>query len=542
MTEVSDVPAPAAARASAPADAEVVARGGSRARRGVSVALVVTALFAAYGAFRLLRDIGHSFTPGGDLGFIELGVLHAVHGGTALGVYSRFGWFHPGPSLYYVLAPPYVLSGESSRSVFLGAWLVNLGAALGAVAIVRARGGELLARVCAGALFLYFSADYYRMINPWNPRMLAVPMFLFVVSIAATADGSTWSFVCALTTASYLVQVHLGTAPLLLAFLFAGALAWWLRRRHAETRDDLGRPAIVAGGLLALFWAGPVYQQLTGRQGNLHAIASFYLHPPKSAGATGHSLHDSFRIISDVATRLPLGDVHDVAWHTDRAWMLTGVFVLGVLAAVLAYRRSPFVAALAATTPIGLAVSVVAATRVVGDEFPYLFYWTQALPLPAVIASVWLLLHAARRLGPQPATDRAVAIATAVALVFIAGLTALQISHRRTTSSGDLNSGRAAVHRIEREVGSKRTPFEVRFSSLSSEREGMTVQIEKDGYRYRLAEPLHLYNGNAPNAVPARFFDVRPPNAGPPTDATYRSIGGDAKLQVYERVPASNGG
>ena len=50
-----------------------------------------------------------------------------------IGLYSRDGWSHPGPLLYYTLALPYRLTGGNPAGLLVGALAVN-GAAVGGMA------------------------------------------------------------------------------------------------------------------------------------------------------------------------------------------------------------------------------------------------------------------------------------------------------------------------------------------------------------------------------------------------------------------------
>ena len=139
------------------------------------VALAIVAALVGFGAIKLVRPLGQTFTSSGDVAWIELGVRKAVRAQAQVGVYSRFGWSHPGPALLYTLAPWYWLSGESSRSLFLGAWIINGACAIAVVVIVRARAGELAARLMAGVLLWYLLiAGFTHLIDPWNVKVLAL--------------------------------------------------------------------------------------------------------------------------------------------------------------------------------------------------------------------------------------------------------------------------------------------------------------------------------------------------------------------------------
>ena len=49
-----------------------------------------------------------------------------IRGLQAVGAYSRFGWHHPGPALFYLLAPFYLLGGSTEVALSAGAISINL--------------------------------------------------------------------------------------------------------------------------------------------------------------------------------------------------------------------------------------------------------------------------------------------------------------------------------------------------------------------------------------------------------------------------------
>ena len=167
--------------------------------RGVPLALVLVGAVVVLGVGKLLRSLGQTFTSSGDVAFIELGVRRAVELDQQLGVYSRFGWHHPGPALLYALAPAYWLSGSSSRALFVGAWLVNGVCLLLTLVLVRARAGELAARLMAAvALLFLLVGGFAHMINPWNVVILAITIFLAVWAGGGRL-GFRWLLIVALS-------------------------------------------------------------------------------------------------------------------------------------------------------------------------------------------------------------------------------------------------------------------------------------------------------------------------------------------------------
>jgi hypothetical protein len=51
-------------------------------------------------------------------------------GALLVGPYSRFGWHHPGPLYFYLLAPWYWMSGLHTAGMQAGAFAINFSAVL----------------------------------------------------------------------------------------------------------------------------------------------------------------------------------------------------------------------------------------------------------------------------------------------------------------------------------------------------------------------------------------------------------------------------
>jgi hypothetical protein len=515
-----------------------------------SLAAISVALVIGFGIVKLARPLGRPFTTFGDIAYIELGVRQALHHGNAVGVYSRFGWHHPGPALFYVMAPWYWMSGDSSRSLFLSAWLINGASALAAIWIVRVRADELAARLTTIVLFasmLIFGFRHF--IDPWNPKLLALPMLLLMVSSAATYSGSAWAFVVALLTASYLVQTHLGTFPVSVVLLLFGAFGFarrWSSRSAGALRSSRRAPLMVAIGLLTLMWIAPVVQEVTNHNGNLSQIVSFYTHPPPNE-ARSHPLSSSFVVVSSQSTVVPLGTPKDTNGHRSRLLTAGGLAALGLVAAAVARRRAPFVAALGLTTTIGLAVAVLAATRVVGPQDTYLFYWTETLPFPAVVAGAWLVLDRTRSAAERRSTrDTAaarpphglvVSVVSAVAVVVLVGCVLRSVAHASATSIGDGPRARIITARIERELGDKRRPFTLHDEVPKlSDPGALAVQLDKDGYHFHLDPTVNLYRGNITGPVAGPTFVIRASAPAAVTGLGERFVATVGKIDVVERT------
>lgn len=463
---------------------------GRTAHRGVPLSVLALAIPVAVMVVRLLMALPRPFISGGDAGFIELGVMKALRGEATLGPYSRFGWFHPGPALYYLFAPLYALAGSRSRALFLDAWLLNGVCALGVVILVRRRLGEVTARVASALVGLWMVAfGLAEFLNPWNPSLLALPLLLMLFLAADAAAGSVWSLVLAFLVGSYLVQTHLAVLPLAAVVLGVALAAWgqrarWRLKVHA-------RPLLIGVVATTVLWAGPVVQQLTDPPGNLWEIASFFRDPPEAAGTGGHGIGAAAGAVTGHVTVMPFGRPADQTLDAGRLALAAGVAVLGVGFAILARRRCRFLACLAAFTPLSLVIAIAETTRVVNDLLPYLFYWTAPLLLPALVAaSAWFCTRFSNAgAGCRIEARRVAGVVTGVAVVFAAVITTRAAIRQPTATFYASPDAVPAAKLIERRVGPSTRVFTMQADG-HFEVAAVFLQLERDGYRFRAMPPF----------------------------------------------------
>jgi hypothetical protein len=383
---------------------------------------------AVIGAVRLVMAAQRSFDFFGDEAILESAVRHV--GRQLVGPYSRFGFHQPGPAYYYLQAPFYRLPGASAAALFLGAYCINLGAALGSVVVVRRFLGEPVARwaaVVVGALLLCLTP---RLVNdPWNPYVLALPVLLALL-LAAAGTRSPAAAGGAVVVGSFVVQTHVAAAATLGAVFATAAVvaaAHHLKVRRASPTEappprsaSTRRWAAPAGTalLLALLWAPPLIEQATRSPGNLTTLARFFRspHPQLDRGIDHGADHTAGQVAAQM-TVLPFG--HDrEAKPADAVKVLLALIGMAAGAGVAVAgwrRRQTVIASLGAISVIGPLVAVWSGTRIVGEVFPYLLLWTSPLLLPGAIgAGAWLVPP--RRLGRALAGTAAVVVGLSLTL------------------------------------------------------------------------------------------------------------------------------
>ncbi|HEX6492535.1 MAG TPA: hypothetical protein VF112_03430, partial [Candidatus Dormibacteraeota bacterium] len=394
---------------------------------GVLLAAAVVALPLAWAAAAL--GASHpDVVVGDDRGLAELALMRATHHAQLLGPYSRFGWHHPGPSWFYLLALPYLVTGTATYGMYLGTLLLQGAAAAWTVLAVRRHGGAALCLATALVLLLYLRAlDPQLLRFPWNPLATMLPMTLLLVLCARAAAGSVPALAGALLAGSFLAQTHVSTAPVALAVVAVAAAALLVRTglpwRHLPA-SRAGRGLTVAA-LVALvaMWAPPVIDELTGHPGNLSELVRFLrcgCNPP-------HPLHEALSAAAQMLAGLVHGNLPVVAGIDPgfgrRRLLVLGGFTIAAVALCAAgrLRGDRFAEATGGLLVVALAVAVWSFTRIAGPIEGYLVIWVTAFA--AVLAIGWASLltgalpAAARRLAPRPRLGAAAALAVPVAVV-----------------------------------------------------------------------------------------------------------------------------
>jgi hypothetical protein len=358
-----------------------------------------------------------STAPASDFALLELSTGEALHGRQLVGPYSRFGWRHPGPAYFYLLAPLHGASGGSSASLPVTVLLVNWAALLGMVAGLRRWAAPIAPIV---ALPLVVAYGFYLgpgfLYNIWNPAVTILPLGLFLILCAGVASGTTAAVPIVAALGSFLVQTHVGYAPCVAtATLAAGAL--WLR--HGPRAGDAPMvprlPIVLTIATLVALWTPPLVEEVTRDPGNVTLVLRFF-----GGGADGHGWGEALAVV-----------VREIAWPWSgvlfgtRPWyapyqplegwrqVVAGALAVGQIGLLafwsLRLREQPFFRALAAVCLACTIVAVLAVTRVAGEIRPYVTAWISMVGLMGSLAAIGPLL-ASRRLSLRIDRDRAAAI------------------------------------------------------------------------------------------------------------------------------------
>jgi hypothetical protein len=420
---------------------------GSSERRIGWLAYAVTGLPLLIIFVRYLVSGGQVFLSD-DLALIDLHTRQALHWAQQLGPFDHFGWNHPGPALFYLLATMARVLGSGAKAEFVGAIAINAVAASWVVRTVRRQAGSWVALWAGiGVGVLLFSISFTSpgdltysegaagaISSPWNPLVVILPTLLVAVLCADAVCGAPRSLLWAAVVGSFCVQTDIGTTPVVVVFLvlasaMLAAVALRARRGH-RTRSEVapgsastptragtarGRAWLVVGVLaLVVIWIPPVIQQFTNHPGNITLIARFFFasHPTHdlSTGLWSVVAVNSVLLYGTSIVFAPAVPLGTPLAHAGMVLVITVLIVVAALA-LNASRRHRFGAALAAASLVGFVVGIASATRVVGPVWGYLMLWELGLPLLALfsLGTAVSTLVASHRvpatLGPPAASD-----------------------------------------------------------------------------------------------------------------------------------------
>jgi hypothetical protein len=372
------------------------------------LALVLLPLVVS--AFYLWFSVGSSYRPNTDWAIFELRARDVFDHGVFVGAYSRYGWNHPGPLLFYVLAVPYKLMGSRSISMHITALLVN-GATLATITWLAFRRGRLpmvvAVLVPVSLLTHSLGADILR--NPWNPYLPILPLLLLLLLCWSVAVGDLRMLPIAIGVASFAIQSHVGLALVSVAFLglaLVGIVIRGFRTDAARRRAFWTRVAKVvaaSAGVFAVLWLPVFYGTVVQQDGNLDKLVGFFTAPHQyTAGFTKGvqvlGLQWGPRPEWIVGPR----GLQVIGNQTiEPQWYLAFGLVFAAGATFVAYRRRSFETLwLAGFLAFGIVAAIVSVSKVVDILYPYLTRWTWVFGATLgilVLRGAWLAVPVERR-------------------------------------------------------------------------------------------------------------------------------------------------
>lgn len=220
----------------------------------------------------------------GDLAVLELHTLKAAQLEQLQGPYSRFKVHHPGPALFYWLAPFYELGGRRFGALAFGMLVLNSAALVLFLLVPWKLGGRaalILATPAAALLFLH--AGPHVLWSIWNPEAGILPLAAGVAAAFAVAAGRPHFLAPGLVFSSFAAQCHvLFVLPAAGTWLAALAVAVWRYRRAAIPL----RAFLIAAPVMVLLWLPVAIEEWRGDPGNLSLLLYLRSDPGRHALGT----------------------------------------------------------------------------------------------------------------------------------------------------------------------------------------------------------------------------------------------------------------
>jgi hypothetical protein len=366
-------------------------RDGIRWRPDATTVVVVLAAVVA-ASFALVHTARRDWMPVGDEALMYLRAMDVGSAHTPLvGPYSRFGWYHPGPSMYFLFAAAIRALAGSPSGLLVATLVCSLSSAACIVGLAARRAGMTAALVLASftAILCLGLGDW--LIDPWNPYFDVMPFAAFLVAAWFAADGDVVAARIACVAGSVAAQAHLGAVPPVALIGGAAIVLAFLRRPHGL---DLRNSAWNAA-LLGLLWALPAVEEVSSHRGNLTNIVRFFATTEKEpiVGWLSGVRMSAYLLLpwGPWTGRAVWGLIGNVP--PAPAWQVAMMFALLAGGAALALRaRDVSMLRLMALLAVATGACVVAAAEVRGVPFFYLFLWTR--PVAMMLAAAPLLVLA----------------------------------------------------------------------------------------------------------------------------------------------------
>lgn len=345
-------------------------------------------LIVGHAVFVLTRTYG----TGGDWAFIELRTSDVLSTHPPLtGAWSRYGWNHPGPLMYWLLALPYTVFG-GWRGLWMGAMLLNVAAIVVSAWLLAPHRQALSMVFPLAALWAVASGTPHLFTDPWNASLVVVPVVAMVAATTVVLLDDRRGLAVAAVLFVAAAQTHaaygLLLLPMMLTVLVVGVRRWW-------------RFTLVWLGVGALLCVPILIDTLVHWPGNLYESLRFTMtsdEPARGVVEAVRVIGRATSLSSLTQPRLPsfLSIVDRPPWG-----VLPGAALLAAGGAWLVAHRRRWLAERAALTSVSLVwlggLIMVARTR--GPLLIWLTSWVAAAcaitwVLVGVVAARWALARA----------------------------------------------------------------------------------------------------------------------------------------------------
>jgi hypothetical protein len=377
--------------------------GQRRSLRAAAIAIAIIALLPVIAV--LLQRWGRPYFPVSDSAILDLRIrdVWAFSSNTPLtGVYSRFGWNHPGPLMYYLLAAFSGVTGGQAWATLVGNALLQ-GVAIVWIARLSWKSGGLrwMLPWMAVVTLSYVASSPAILQDVWNPNV-SFPFFvLFLLQSWLVGLGHSQHLIGLAFVATFLVQTDVGFA---LPILIVGG---WALVRLTISEHTSGRTpwhwALWRGPLIviAVLWFVPVVLDTALHfPGNLVHIVQFFAGLDRGPEPSALGLHGALGYLATEFKWIPpwLGGhdpIHVLTGLTSQssaAWLVLPVVLIGTAWGLARWRRQSELRLMAELLAVTLFAGVITLTEVRGPPIAYLFYWRINIGAACAVLGLYIVV------------------------------------------------------------------------------------------------------------------------------------------------------
>lgn len=474
------------------------------------VALVPAFPHASYLANRTVPR----FSMFGDYAVLEQVTRFVSSGRTLVGPYSRFGFNHPGPAYFFVIAPIYWLCGGESRGMFIATFVVNVLSVATIVVAMRLLTSRAHAIAAVLLIDAWLAAFGDVVTNVWNPLAIALPLAAYLVLAALFARGAVAAAVPGASLGIIVAQTHVGADLVVIA---VGVIATIAFRAKAAHRGACARRHLRASvGIIVLASIPVLIDQVTSHKGNLTRLAQFFFDPASTRNSMAAAVRDwaiatswlpnrvlHATLLGETGTPLPMSWERVPGTVPEGVWPTTLVRLAACACAlfVALRRRDRWSSTLLLVGIGGEMLSIVALHGIIGDVFPYLLFWVSAVSAVTLLGVLSTACAAIARFRGAP---MAALVLLTVGALQTARLQRAWIDHNRgwlPVEDPDLKATYAVL--ANRLVHDHADPV-LHFEGAWTKSTVLALELQKDGFVVYYPERNEFMFGRPPHIAEAK--------------------------------------
>lgn len=385
-------------------------------------------LFAPFFTIAALATLRYEWALQGDMALEVMRARDVGSNTPLLGAFSRYGWSHPGPALFFLLSIPAKVFSNPSLAVSLLSLLLKWVPLAASFVLLKRNLGNTTAFVFVGLSQLFLLNHRDGIWTIWNPT-LGLSIFIFLAVLAISKDQFCFSIVFAVAASNVLVQFHIGfLAPTLLLLLIAVGHQW--RAHSPTTKNKIAIDIAASIAVSIIIWLPPLLDQFVGTQ-NASEIFRYFTSTSENLRDEKVGLTNALEIISNqLLLRAPWngrsdGNAIGAAMQSSPLWLLVLVVISGSLIFFNKKLKSPF------TLPLGFILStLIASSFIIAQStqpaYPYLFGWITALSMLFWVILASNILSVMSQSFPQARLLNISIVATASLMILFSSVSILR--------------------------------------------------------------------------------------------------------------------